>query len=273
MNNLTKDHLILYSQEWLKEIDEKSKVFTQSSRPELDQMMMISNGLVNYKNNCYVNAIIQCLPSMHTLFRHLFDSFLNFEVIIVKPEFSLLKKFLQVLRDLQDNKAVPIKKINESSSVYNFKAFLDEFFHISNGQFVENSHNDAHEFLMWLIDFLEQNFCNIMDVVYFENENENNKHEGMIKMFFSTKINQQITCINGHESIKCFNELCFSLDIENSQCLNESIKAYFDTEHMNSQHVGLFFCAKCKVKVNATKKLKINKTNEILIFHLKRFKV
>ena len=42
MNNLSKDRQRLYSQEWLKEIDERSKNLTQSSRPELNKMMLIA---------------------------------------------------------------------------------------------------------------------------------------------------------------------------------------------------------------------------------------
>ena len=268
MKNLSRERLSFISQEWLKEVEEKEKVFTQSYRPELD----VTNGLINFKNNCYINSIIQCLASMKNLFRQLYDSFQNFETILKNPEFSLLRKFLQVLIDLQqEKKPVSLKNLSETPSVKNFKAFLEEFFQISNGQFVENTQNDAHEFFMWLIDFLEHSFRNVMDVIYHE-VNGNSKHENVIKIFFSTKFNQRITCKYGHETIKCFNELCLSLDIENINFLMESITKFFEIERLNDQD-GLYFCDQCETKVNAIKKIKINNAKDILILHLKRFKV
>ena len=80
MKNLSRERLSFISQEWLKEVEEKEKVFTQSYRPELD----VTNGLINYKNNCYINSIIQCLASMKNLFRQLYDSFQNFEIILIQ---------------------------------------------------------------------------------------------------------------------------------------------------------------------------------------------
>ena len=267
MNNFSKARLSFLSQEWLKEVEERENVFTQSYRPEME---LVSNGLINYKNNCYINSIIQCIISMKSLFRQLFDSFENFETILRNPEFSLLRKFLQVLRDLQqEQKSVSLKKLSETSMVINFKEFIEEFFQKSNGQFEDNTQNDAHEFFMWLIDFLEQSFNSIMNVIYHE---EKAKHESVIKIFFSTKLNQRIICKYGHESLKCFSELCLSLDIEKTHDIMGSIKTFFETECMNHQD-SLYFCDECQTKVSAIKRLKINNTKEVLILHLKRFKV
>lgn len=268
MNRLSKERLDSLSQEWLKDVEEKSKILTQLSRPNLD----ISNGLINLYNNCYINSIIHCIGSMKTLLRHLNGSFNNFQAILVNSEFSFLRKFLQVLQDIQSDKKISFENLSRSSSVKNFIEFMEEFFQISRGQFVRNSQNDAHEFFLWLIDILEHYFSTIMDIIYYNDEEKDIKHEGLIKIFFSLNLNQHILCNNGHQTLKCSNEICLSLDIEKTETLEESLKIYFETEHLN-QLDTLFFCNDCQTKVKAIKNLKILNSKEILILHLKRFKV
>lgn len=270
MKRLSKERLDSLGNEWLKDVEEKSKVFTQPYRPELD----VSHGLVNFKNNCYVNSIIQCIASMKTLFRHLNGSYHNFKSILVNSEFSFLQKFLQVLQDIQSDKKISLDTLTQSPSVKNFKEFIDEFFTLANRQFKENTQNDAHEFLLWLIDILENYYSLLMDVIYFDDEqkNQDQKQEGFIKIFFAIFLNQQIYCINGHETSIRSNELCLNLDIENTESVDESLKNYFKIEQM-SQQDALFYCIDCKTKVKAIKTLKLNLASEILLIQLKRFKV
>ncbi len=229
----------------------------------------MSSGLANINNNCYMNSVIQCLVNLE----HIIEQFLNckrFAELIKESEFVLFKRFLDIisLLNLYNRENNYLSK-KEKENVY--KSFMSEFFFQSDLLFEPNLQCDAHEFLLWIIENLQNNYNQLETILKYNDENFQVQNSSF-KKSFSCKFRQIINCRYGHKSVKEIDEISLSLSISKATCLSDSLENYFSTEYLND-NTYLYQCDICSSNVNAIKDLKILELNKVVIFHLKRFEV
>ena len=220
---------------------------------------------INTNNTCYANSIIQALLSLKN-FKEKIISYFNANNV---PKNSTLKSISELFYIIENKKKSEILNIND---------FINTI-KSNNQEFNNEEHHDAHEFLTWLLDEIEQNINSIQkknkknnSKNNLSNSNINNNNDNFIKDFFSgqqSSITKCLNCENTSEVFETFYNL--SLDIETNSSLIYCLKNYFGKEILRSK--DKFFCEKCNSLQEAEKKVNLIKLPKILIIQLKRFKM
>jgi len=222
---------------------------------------------INTNNTCYANSIIQALLSLKN-FKEKIISYFNANNV---PKNSTLKSISELFYIIENKKKSEILNIND---------FINTI-KSNNQEFNNEEHHDAHEFLTWLLDEIEQNINSIQkknkknnnknNITNSTNTNNNN-NDNFISDLFSgqqSSITKCLKCENTSEVFETFYNL--SLDIETNSSLIYCLKNYFGKEILRSK--DKFFCEKCNTLQEAEKKVNLIKLPKILIIQLKRFKM
>ena len=221
---------------------------------------------INTNNTCYANSILQALLSLK-IFKEKILSYLNNNNI---HKYSTLKSLSELFNIIENKKKSDILNINDFINIIKN----------NNQEFNNDEHHDAHEFLTWLLDDIEQNINSIQKKNKKNNNkinnnttnNNNNNNDNFIRDLFSgqqSSITKCLNCENTSEVFETFYNL--SLDIETNSSLIYCLKNYFGTEILRSK--DKFFCEKCNSLQEAEKKVNLIKLPKILIIQLKRFKM
>ncbi|KAF1742112.1 hypothetical protein MXB_2343, partial [Myxobolus squamalis] len=149
--------------------------------------------------------------------------------------------------------------LSTTLDVHIIKIIIDICGRMRNGR-----QEDAHEFLVSLMDSLKQHFStDIKQLDRFSRETH------MIDHIFGGWMRGTVTCLTcQHESTTFDPLLDINLDIENSSNVNTSIYHYFTPQRISG---STYLCPKCKKRVVAKKKVDIEKCPKFLIIQLKRF--
>ena len=140
--------------------------------------------------------------------------------------------------------------------------------------FDNDQHQDSHEYLSWILDQLHEKFISNEK---FKQEKSNTASsepitDSFVTDLFRGDILNTFTCITCETTTKK-KEFSFnlSLDIEKNCSLRYCIERFAFKELLNK--TDKFYCENCNTKQVATKEMKIVKTPQILLVHLKRFKI
>ena len=112
---------------------------------------------INTNNTCYANSIIQALLSLK-IFKEKILSYLNNSNI---HKYSTLRSLSELFNIIENKKKSDILNINDFINIIKN----------NNQEFNNEEHHDAHEFLTWLLDDIEQNINSIQK----KNKKNNNK--------------------------------------------------------------------------------------------------
>ncbi|CAG9804419.1 unnamed protein product [Chironomus riparius] len=226
-------------------------------------------GLKNLGNTCYMNSIIQCLSHTLSLKQYLLEN--DYEKQINRSNNTkghIVRTLAAVIKMLWSGECKYI-------SSKHLKSVIGEQEHL----FCGFDQQDAHEFLVMLIDWLQSDLQTINMANNIGQSPPSEKawleytkaKESFILRLFYGQIKSTVKCkVCGEESatFDTFSNLSLELPMINiERChIMDCFNLYF-----NGENISGWNCPRCKVPRDAIKKLDISKLPPVLIIHLKRF--
>lgn len=206
-------------------------------------------GLENFGNTCYANAVIQALYAC-TPFRSKIIEF--HETSSKKKEArTLLTCLAKLYHKITTSKKPtgvmgPVKLINTLKRI--------------NSQFQGETHQDAQEFLNFLLNDISDSL-----------KKRTGKESSFVEDIFQGKLSNETKCMRC-EGITRREEtfLDLSLDIEDNTSLTHCLRLFSAHEVLDGQ--DKYYCEKCHWRQEATKCMRIQELPEVAVCHLKRFK-
>lgn len=253
----------------------------------LGQTSIGKTGLKNLGNSCFMNAVLQCLAACYPLARYFTSGQWKNDISEQNPmgyKGLVAKEFGAVLRDLSSDDHAVVVPVNLRNQLGKTRP-----------EFANNEQQDAQELLNFLLDAIHEDLnANALkpqlrdlteeeefyretldDDFVSDTEWKRHTHRNMsiIVKLFQGQLQSRLKCMTcGHTSTtyNAFSSLSLPLPAQRSavtleDCVNEFVKS----EGMTGD--DSWYCAKCKTKRNATKKLTISKLPDVLIIHFKRF--
>eukprot|EP01018_Ginkgo_biloba_P012773 Gb_25243 [translate_table: standard] len=237
-------------------------------------------GLENFVNTCYCNSVLQALYFCVPFREHLLEYYGR-----NKSASEVEETLLMCLADL----FTQINSQKKKTGVIAPKRFVQRV-KKQNEVFRSHMHQDAHEFLNFLLNELvdivekEAGAANKLSGNLSQPEkNVNGSINGLsngnhqqpvltwVHKIFQGTLTNETRCLRC-ETITARDEtfLDLSLDIEQNSSITSCLRNFSSTETLNAE--DKFFCDKCCSLQEAQKRMKIKIPPRILVIHLKRFK-
>ncbi|XP_037076197.1 ubiquitin carboxyl-terminal hydrolase 8-like [Pollicipes pollicipes] len=234
-------------------------------------------GLKNLGNTCYMNAVVQCInntPSLNEFFvREAYQDYMNYDSELSKGEAA--QELAAVVKVLWSGHY-------RSVALYDLKDVMGRH----HPRFRGTAQQDAHEFLMYLLEFLHEDLNEVRKKRPLkEQENDgvpdpraaevawddflNNNRSYVMNLFWGQHKSTLRCSRCGNQSVKfeTFSHLSVPMPSRSGKCsLQECIRLY-----MAGDTISGWTCPKCKSSIEATKTLYIWRLPPILIIHVQRF--
>jgi len=162
---------------------------------------------------------------------------------------------------------------NESSTGVASPSRLVKVLKSENSLFRSSMHQDAQEFLNFLLNRVIEEDTLIDDAVDSKNDSHVPKHPKRVpaRSLFAGELSNELRCLYC-ETITRRNEPFFDFSLETlpDSSVYNSLQQFSKSEVMSGN--DKYFCDVCGAHQEAVKRMKVNKAPPILILHLKRFK-
>lgn len=236
-------------------------------------------GINNIGNTCFINSILQCLFSLND-FNKYFSDLNNIKLTNKKNKNYELYKNIILNLNLTilhlNKKQNPTKYVKEICK--NLQELSENGDSIAGNISNFNEHNDAEEFLSFLIDKIEdytidKNLIELnenMKINNYFNKEFNNKYN-IITDLFKIQYITQYKCLNCDHLTKLnfnnyINKLQLSINKKGINNLETALDYYTKTKIMNDYN-----CEKCKKGGKAKERTLLTITSKYLIIQLCRF--
>jgi len=231
-------------------------------------------GLVNVSNTCYVNSVLQALYFC-TAFRKCAIRHLNEDKEEDSGGDSLLTSLAELFAQIESQK--------RSVGCLTPRRFLARL-RKANDIFCTSEHQDAHEFLQFLLNEIVENVKkkvqkqrerggastpsnNVGD----DDEQPEEEPRTWVHDIFQGYLVNQMKCLCCENvTVRRETFLDLSVDIERHTSIAACLRAFESTELLRAGNK--FFCDMCGCLQEAEKRLRIYQLPSILTLHLKRFK-
>ena len=227
-------------------------------------------GTYNIQNGCYYNAIIKCLTFI-PVFYQLVSIYANiyFQRFKQQPSchsnhgpFCPLQTTIAFMRKIFNE---PTRFNCRSSELHNNISAINESFEVGSQQ-------DAHEFLVSLLNKIAK--CD--NINYYQRnrlKHRATKRTNVINKIFGTYIQSTVTCHKCKQKSSKFDALTqFEVQISH-QTLNACLNSYFKSEKLENINGtdNRYQCNHCNCKTNATRRIIIHGSPNVLVIVLKWF--
>ncbi|UJR15329.1 hypothetical protein I4U23_002280 [Adineta vaga] len=216
-------------------------------------------GLKNLGGTCYMNSVLQSL-SLTSLLTDFLLTEKEFSIEIRSySEGTILNEYLNLLLLLSCG----------DYCVLTPNPFKQIFGHLNNAYF-KNQQQDAHEFLLLLLDCLDKDITKIKSDNENQNINQTENNLTFLDLFYGS-YKTTTTCLQCQQSSSRLEPfICLSLPISSTnQCtLQDCLAAVSQCEYLTDD--SKWFCPVCKYLCDAERRLEIEKFPKILIIQFKR---
>ena len=215
----------------------------------------IGAGLMNLGNSCYLNAVIQCFV-YNPAFQNCLSAY-NHTEECTNDDFCLFCEFQKIIPDILRN----------TKKIISLPKILDACL-LKNKSFKSGREEDAHDFLIFILDWLNENCLNSYKDIPFC---EKTKKTTPIWTIFGGSLLTRLRCLHcDFERRTSHPFMDLSIEISNVNSVEQALAQFTTDENLTRSNRWL--CTRCKKKRDATKKISIETTPMILLLHLKRFK-
>ena len=245
INKIQRDFILRGKQSYLMRITDQPGV------------VPFKQGIKNLGNTCYINATLQCLFSTESFVDKMIETYERFKIIVEQDEFAMMNALMTLIAD---------KMMGSKDHSTNVKRFINSvrINYKSRNLFTENVQEDAQEFLLHLMTYVDEALIFINQLSGLQ-ENEKYASLQWKQSSLETK-----TCSKYHKNNVQVTENMLSLPVEQCHSVARCLDKYFSAETMNGSDG--FRCNTCKKKVNGSRRVAFTHLDRFLIIHLKRFK-
>lgn len=254
----------------------KSKYFNSAASTHNTNDSIITIGIHNQNNSCYINCIIQSLIGTDDFFNWILAFNANNELHNSSKQLFVTNGLKNLFKDIHDCNKV---KTNRIINIESFKYTCG----ISCRQFQGNAQQDCVEFCNFLLDSLNtelkamspipNSFVNKEMSPYNMNwQKYLSENDTIITQLFVGQVNSRLKCRICHTlSVNYETFSILSLPIPNVVTCNimECFRQFFEEQQLDPPNQ--WNCVKCGVKTPSTQKITLIKMPTILIIQLARF--
>lgn len=217
----------------------------------------VGSGIINLSNNCYMNAVLQCLTYCAPLDNYLVRQNGGHTNSCKLNSFCMLCEMEKHIKTIR-NSRTPLRP----SSIHQRLQYINRSFQFGRQE-------DAHEFLRYLIDHMCK--ASLMNLGLNSNKLDPRiKETTIINHIFGGYHRSQVTCLTCNSCSDTFDFFMdIILDVKNVSSLEKALEKFTQPEIL--QNDNAYKCNRCNKKVAAKKKFTVFKAPNVATFQLKRF--
>nr|XP_014685211.2 ubiquitin carboxyl-terminal hydrolase 17-like protein 6 [Equus asinus] len=206
---------------------------------------VVGAGLQNMGNTCYVNAALQCLTYTPPLASYMLSQ--------------------QHSKTCQNQRFCTLcaMQVHITRALYHPGDVIQPLPELVTG-FHRRRQEDAHEFLMFTLDAMQQACLSEYKQVDGHSDNT------LVRQIFGGYWRSQIQCLRCHGVSDTFDPyLDVTLDIKAALSVNQALEQLVKPEKLDGENS--YYCSMCLKKVPASKTLTLHTSSKVLMLLLKRF--
>eukprot|EP00475_Leptophrys_vorax_P044966 TRINITY_DN9199_c0_g1_i4.p1 TRINITY_DN9199_c0_g1~~TRINITY_DN9199_c0_g1_i4.p1 ORF type:complete len:585 (+),score=114.01 TRINITY_DN9199_c0_g1_i4:235-1755(+) len=229
-------------------------------------LVPMNKGLINKGQSCYLNSILQCItytPPLQVFFKkysHIAECphGLSEEKGISFCMFCEIENHYRTIAEA-DKPFIPVNILSRLSEI--------------DRDFLLGQHEDAHEFFRAVVRGWQSSCLGFGKKYANYNLNPRSLETSFVSQLYGGYLQSELSCPSCGKSSSSFEHFeDLSLEISDvTDSLSDALETFTNPEVLDS--ANKYMCPECKEQVRAEKRLTIHYAPNVLVIHLKRFRV